>query len=108
GDIVEGGIAYGKCPHCGQMLPRLMGTISRTSEIREMKLDKLKGTIVDFNKLEHVLDNFERIGTWQLELRKANDDPLEVDELILHVQKLGDADETRLLEDLNKRLAAET
>ena len=54
-----------------------------------MHLDKLKGTLVDFNQLEHVLDNVDSIGTWQLELRKAHDDPLDLDELILHVEKSG-------------------
>ncbi len=53
GDIVSGGIIYGKCPHCGRNMPRLRGEISRTSEIREMRLEKLKGTLVDFNRLEH-------------------------------------------------------
>ena len=66
-----------------------------------MHLDKLKGTLVDFNELEHVLDNFDAIGTWQLELRKANDDPLELDELILHVEKLNGGDESRLRQELN-------
>jgi hypothetical protein len=70
-----------------------------------MHLDKLKGTLVDFNQLEHVLDNFESIGTWQLELRKANDDPLELDELILHVEKLDQGDETRLRQELSERIA---
>src|SRR5215210_9088648 len=108
GDIISGGIVHGTCPHCGRNLPRLMGSISRTSEIKEMNLDKLKGTLIDFNHLEHVLDNFERIGTWQLEIRKANDDPLDIDQLIMHVEKLGDVDEQRLREDLSKRFAAET
>ena len=50
-----------------------------------MQLDKIKGTLVDFNELEHVLDDMPRVGSWQIELRKANDDPMEVDELVLHV-----------------------
>src|SRR5476649_2272419 len=83
-----------------------MGRISRTSEVKQMRLDKLKGTLIDFNELEHVLDNFDSIGTWQLELRKANDDPLELDELILHVEKLDQADESRLRQELNERIAS--
>ena len=71
-----------------------------------MRLDKLKGTLVDFNELEHVLDNFNSIGTWQMELRKANDDPLELDELILHVEKLDQSDEARLRQELNERIAS--
>jgi phenylacetate-coenzyme A ligase PaaK-like adenylate-forming protein len=105
GDLIDGGLVYEPCPHCGRQLPRLVGRISRTSEMQEMHLDKLKGTLVDFNQLEHVLDNFESIGTWQLELRKANDDPLELDELILHVEKLDQGDETRLRQELSERIA---
>jgi phenylacetate-CoA ligase len=106
GDIIEGGLVYEPCPHCGRTLPRLVGRISRTSEVKEMHLDKLKGTLVDFNELEHVLDNFDSIGAWQMELRKANDDPLELDELILHVEKLDGCDEARLCNELNDRIAS--
>jgi phenylacetate-coenzyme A ligase PaaK-like adenylate-forming protein len=106
GDLIEGGLVYEPCPHCGRQLPRLVGRISRTSEVKEMHLDKLKGTLVDFNELEHVLDNFDSIGAWQLELRKANDDPLELDELILHVETLDHGDETHLRQELNERIAS--
>jgi hypothetical protein len=68
-----------------------------------MNLDKIKGTLVDFNELEHVLDDVQQIGAWQIELRKLNDDPLDLDELILHVQKLNGCDETQLSRELNQR-----
>ena len=108
GDVISGGMFYSACPHCGMRVPRLVGDISRTSEVREMRLDKLKGTLVDFNQLEHVLDNIERVATWQLELRKAHDDPLDVDELILHVQAQNGADQAQLSEELQQRFVAET
>jgi hypothetical protein len=69
-----------------------------------MQLDKIKGTLVDFNQLEHVLDNVESAGTWQLELRKAHDDPLDLDELVLHVEKPRDGGEERLRTELNLRV----
>ncbi|HWB60247.1 MAG TPA: AMP-binding protein [Chthoniobacteraceae bacterium] len=108
GDVISGGLFYEPCPHCGRRVPRLVGDISRTSEIREMKLDKLKGTLVDFNELEHVLDSSERVGTWQLEIRKAHDDPLDVDEIILHVQALNGADHAQLSDELRERFAMAT
>ena len=107
GDCIDGGLFFEPCPFCGREVPRLMGEISRNSEVRELHIEKLKGTLVDFNHLEHVLDNAEHIGTWQVELRKRNDDPLECDELILHVEKTDDFDETRLREMLGARFAAE-
>jgi phenylacetate-CoA ligase len=103
GDLVDGGLTYDPCPHCGRSVPRLLGNISRRSEIKEMDLDKVKGTLVDFNQLEHVLDDAPQVGAWQVELRKVKDDPLEVDEVILHVQKLNGADETRLSRELSER-----
>jgi phenylacetate-coenzyme A ligase PaaK-like adenylate-forming protein len=108
GDIISGGIVYGKCPHCGRNMPRLMGEISRTSEIKEMRLEKLKGTLVDFNQLEHALDDCEVVATWQLEIRKTHDDPLELDELILHVQKADDVSEEAVRARLEEHFAAET
>jgi phenylacetate-coenzyme A ligase PaaK-like adenylate-forming protein len=108
GDFIDSGQTYEPCPHCGRTAPRLIGNISRSSEVKEMRLDKIKGTLVDFNQLEHVLDDAEHVGAWQLELRKRNDDPLEVDELILHVNKTDDVREDKLIRDLNNRFVAKT
>ncbi|MEA3212969.1 MAG: phenylacetate-CoA ligase [Chthoniobacter sp.] len=108
GDCTDGGLFYEQCPFCGRRVPRLVGEISRNSEIRDLQLDKLKGTLVDFNQLEHVLDNAEHVQTWQLELRKRHDDPLELDELILHVTKSDDIEDDPLREALNARFVSET
>ncbi|HEV2318393.1 MAG TPA: AMP-binding protein [Verrucomicrobiae bacterium] len=103
GDCIDGGLIWGPCPTCHRVVPRLVGNISRSSEVREMRLDKIKGTLVDFNELEHVLDGAPHVGAWQLELRKTNDDPLERDEIILHVQKVDGGDEARLARELSER-----
>jgi len=89
GDLIENGLTYEPCPHCGRTCPRLLGKISRVSDIHQLKLDKLKGTLVDFNKLEHLIDDTPGIGAWQIELRKHNDDPHDVDELIVHAVGLN-------------------
>jgi phenylacetate-coenzyme A ligase PaaK-like adenylate-forming protein len=107
GDCIDGGLYYEPCPFCGCQVPRLVGEISRNSEIRELQINKLKGTLVDFNRLEHVLDNAEHVGTWQLELRKHHDDPLEVDEVVLHVAKSDEFSDARLKEQLDARFASE-
>ena len=107
GDCIDGGLYYEACPFCGRHVPRLVGEISRNSEIREMQLGKLKGTLVDFNRLEHILDNAEHVGTWQLELRKQNDDPLDLDEIVLHVAKSDEYSDARLRELLDARFAGE-
>jgi phenylacetate-coenzyme A ligase PaaK-like adenylate-forming protein len=85
GDIAEGGLTWKRCPLCGRTCPRLLGPISRVSEVRELHLDKIKGVLVNFNILEHLLDDQKGIAAWQIELGKRNGDPHEVDELTLHV-----------------------
>ena len=103
GDYTDGGLTYEPCPYCGRTLPRLVGRISRASEIREMHLDKLKGTLVDFNELEHVLDDAPHVGAWQLELRKAGNDPFALDELVLHVAKTDSTSDPQLARELHER-----
>jgi phenylacetate-coenzyme A ligase PaaK-like adenylate-forming protein len=107
GDCIDGGLFHEPCPFCGRIVPRLVGEISRRSDVRELRIDKLKGTLVDFNHLEHVLDNVEHVGTWQVELRKRHDDPLECDELILHVEKTDEFDPARLAALLSDRFVRE-
>ena len=70
-----------------------------------MRLDKVKGTLVDFNELEHLLDDAPHIGSWQVELRKANDDPMDLDQFILHVQKVDGTDEAQVTRELSERCA---
>lgn len=108
GDIIDGGQVFEPCPGCGRVVPRLVGSIRRSTEVRELRLDKIKGTLVDFNQLEHVLDDAETIGAWQLELRKRNDDPLEVDEVILHAHKVCELDNQKIEQDLQNRFASRT
>ena len=108
GDFIDGGLSYEPCPYCKRVVPRLLGHISRQSEVKELRLDKIKGTLVDFNILEHVLDDAENIGAWQIELRKAHDDPLELDELILHVEKTGSVKEDMLAMQLTNHIVAYT
>ncbi len=107
GDIISGGLVTEPCPHCGRTVPRLVGNISRSSEVREISLDKLKGTLVDFNRLEHVLDEMEGAGTWMLELRKVNDDPLDLDELILHIESSHGHEDAKLAKRIREKIAAE-
>ena len=105
GDLIDGGLTYEPCPRCGHAGPRLLGKISRLSDVRALRLDKLKGTLVDFNQLEHILDDMPGIGAWQIELRKQNDDPLELDEIVLHIAKLGGDDDEQLVHEIDHRFA---
>ncbi|HKB92074.1 MAG TPA: AMP-binding protein [Opitutaceae bacterium] len=106
GDFIEHGLNWDPCPCCGRRMPRLMGKISRVSDFRSLRFQKIKGTIVDFNELEHALDDIPGVGAWQLELRKAHDDPLDLDELVLHVTRTGDILEATLEHALREMIHA--
>ncbi len=103
GDLVEGGLTWEPCPVCGKTVPRLLGRISRVSERRRMELGKLKGALVDFNELEVILDDVKGIGAWQLELRKVNDDPHDLDELHLRLCLEPDAPRDDLERQIHRR-----
>ncbi len=108
GDHISGGLVHEPCPRCGRRLPRLLGRISRVSDIRELRIDKLKGTLVNFSDLENMLDDIDTIGAWQIELRKRNDDPLAADEIVVHVAPGEGADHERLSDAIRKRFRSLT
>ena len=85
GDQISEGLTYEPCPACGRSIPRLVGKISRVSDYRRLHIDKVKGTLVNFNELEHILDDIDGVGSWQIEIGKVNDDPLAPDELTVHI-----------------------
>ncbi len=81
GDLVRGGIRHAKVPALGGWLPVLSANITRVSNIREMNLKKVKGTLINLNELSTVLAGEPTVEEWQVEIRKKDDDPYEVDEL---------------------------
>lgn len=108
GDHISGGLVHGACPACGRRTPRLVGEISRVTDIRRLRLGKVKGTLVNFNELENLLDNIDRIGTWQIELRKRHDDPLGVDEIVVHVAPRGRVSRPSLAHEIEERFRGAT
>lgn len=107
GDLIEKGLTFEPCPHCGRTCPRLLGKISRISDFKNLAIDKLKGTLVDFNSLENILDDTEGLGAWQIELRKRNDDPLQSDIVLVHAVVLK-GEEEQLREAIHDRFQAAT
>ena len=106
GDLVKGGITYAPCPHCGRTLPRLSSDISRAFNVKNLRLSKIKGTLVNLNHLEHLLDDEKMIDRWQIEIAKKNDDPYEVDELNVYLSVFGRVDAAVFGKSLNERVAA--
>ena len=98
GDIVKGGIMYAPCPYCARTVPRISSDIARASNVKCLDISKIKGSLVNINILEHLLDNIEEIDEWQIEIAKKDNDPYEVDEMSLYLSLRKDVDE-RLLRD---------
>jgi len=108
GDLISGGLTHEPCPACGRRLPRLLGRISRVSDYRRLRLDKIKGTLVNFNELEHLLDDLDSVATWQIELRKRNDDPLAGDEIVVHAVPASRQPQEELVRKIETRFLEST
>jgi phenylacetate-coenzyme A ligase PaaK-like adenylate-forming protein len=85
GDIAMKGITWEVCPNCGRTLPRLSSDIRRSSMTKEFRLSNVKGTLVDLNAFSHAMSEIPEVEEWMVEIRKVNDDPYELDELLVHV-----------------------
>lgn len=85
GDLVKGGITWENVPRLGGWLPILSSDISRVSNIREMDLRKVKGTLVNLNDLAALLSDMPELEEWQVEIKKKDDDPYEVDQLVVTI-----------------------
>ena len=85
GDLVRGGIRHEPCPHCGRTVPRISSDLTRESSMKDLQLLKVKGTLVNLEDCAVLLGGIREVEEWQIELRKKDDDPLEVDEMIVHL-----------------------
>ncbi len=85
GDLVRGGLRHEPCPHCGRTVPRISSDLTRESSMKDLQLLKVKGTLVNLEDCAVLLGGIREVEEWQIELRKKDDDPLEVDEMIVHL-----------------------
>ncbi|MGA1872062.1 MAG: phenylacetate--CoA ligase family protein [Thermoplasmatota archaeon] len=86
GDIFEGGIQYGRCPHCGAEGPRLVGPIGRIDDYSEsLNLANVKGTLLNLNVFYDIMPSIDGIDEWQVSLEKRNNDPSDLDVLKINV-----------------------
>ena len=108
GDFVRGGITYAPCPHCRRTVPRVSSDITRLSDVKDMRLSKIKGALVDLNNFSSVLSDIKMIDEWQIELRKHNNDPFDVDEVVVYVSPKSGCDRARLEEEVKKKILLST
>lgn len=100
GDLVRGGIRYEPCPHCGRTVPRISSNLTRESSYKDLHTLKVKGTLVNLEDCAQILGGLEAVEEWQIELTKKDDDPLEVDEIVVRLACSGDVDEEALSEEI--------
>ena len=108
GDFVKGGITYEPCPYCGRTVPRLSSNITRLSDVKNLQLSKIKGSLVNLHNFTTVLSEIKWIDEWQLELRKKDDDPYEVDELHLYICPKKNCNVQELEKEIHKKILMAT
>ncbi|HDS29779.1 MAG TPA: phenylacetate--CoA ligase family protein [Firmicutes bacterium] len=104
GDYARGGIVTSRCPSCGRLAPRLTTDLTRQTDVNELKVmskvQKVKGTLVDFNEFFPILSELTDVVEWQVEITKRNEDPHDLDEIHLHIavdEKCDQWDLTQLI-----------
>ncbi len=105
GDMTKG-LYYDKCS-CGRTVPRIDGAIERSSEYKEFMLTKIKGSLVNLNAFFPIMMSGKDIEEWQIEIRKKNNDPYDIDELIVYVTPKKKANFEKLREELKIKISKE-
>ncbi|MBL8862180.1 MAG: AMP-binding protein [Planctomycetes bacterium] len=104
GDLAVGGVTWEPCPACGRTVPRIAGELRRVSDQRAMNLTKIKGTLVDLSSLGSVISNLPEVEEWQVVLQKKDDDPHELDELVVRVSTRPGTDRAPFEKKLREEL----
>ena len=108
GDLVKGGITYASCPYCKRTVPRISSSIFRAYNIKNLKLSKVKGTLVNLNSFSAILEAEKGIEEWQIEIRKKDNDPYEVDEVVIYLSLREGVDAQKLKEGLKHTILSST
>ncbi|RJO59209.1 phenylacetate--CoA ligase family protein [Candidatus Parcubacteria bacterium] len=107
GDMIQG-LSLQACQTCGRTVPQISRDIQRKSDIKEFNLTKVKGELVNLNAFYPLLMGLPDVEEWQLEIAKVNNDPYEVDELILYVAPKVGVNFENLSHEINRRVLSET
>lgn len=106
GDLTEG-IEYDRCSFCGKTVPRIKPDIQRSSDMKEFQLTKIKGELVNLNNFYPILSGMKDLEEWQVEIRKKNNDPYEIDEILVHLCPKQGVNFGTLEQEVKKRLKDE-
>ena len=106
GDMTQG-IDYDQCPHCGKTVPRIRMDIQRKSDYKEFQLTKIKGELINLNNFYPLLSGMPEIEEWQIEIRKRNDDPFEIDEVVVNVNCKHGVDFGKFQQECQRKIKEE-
>ena len=104
GDYVKGGISYAACPHCRRLVGRISSDITRLSDTRDLQLSKIKGSLVNLDHFASCLEEFDSIEEWQVEIRKKDNDPHEIDELVVYAAAKKECNMNQLKDDIKRKI----
>ncbi len=71
-------------------------------------MTKVKGTLVNLNNFFPLMMGHPDIEEWQVEMRKRNDDPYDMDEIYLYIATKGEEDREKLVADLKQKVLRDT
>jgi len=108
GDYIDGGLVYDPCPYCGRNRTPPGRRISRSSEVKSMQLDKIKARSSISTNSNMCWTTLPTLAPGNSNCGKLNDDPMELDEIILHVHKANDVNEEKLRRELSNRFVERT
>jgi hypothetical protein len=63
---------------------------------------------VNLNNLEHFLDDQEEIDHWEIEIAKEDNDPYELDEMVLYLSLLKEVEQEKFAAYLNAEVLSLT
>ncbi|MBI2984132.1 MAG: AMP-binding protein [Candidatus Kerfeldbacteria bacterium] len=106
GDLAQG-IEYTACPNCGRTVPRILPDIQRRSDMKEFHLTKIKGELVNLNNVFPIMSGIKGLDEWQLVIRKKNNDPHDLDELVVHVSAKEGAAFNQVRSEVEKKMRDE-
>ena len=108
GDFVKGGIKYGLCPHCQRHVLSLSTDISRLSDVKDLQLSKIKGSLVNLNNFGVAISEVPEIDEWQLIIRKKNNDPFEIDEVVVYCSTRDGCDQKSVRDRVREKILGYT
>jgi hypothetical protein len=89
-------------------VPRISSDITRLSDVQDLRVSKIKGALVNLNHFSSVLSDIKMIDEWQIELCKRDNDPFEVDEVVVYVCPKSGYDRAQLAEEIKRKIAVST